>query len=487
MDWGRIAYWRCVQPSASSLWPTMNTSLFPEPLVFVDLETTGANFANDRIIEIGLVEVDENGAREWSMLVNPETEVSAFITGLTGIDTAMVSSAPKFGEIAALVAEKLRGRLFIAHNARFDYGFLKREFKRLGIDFRATTLCTVKLSRKLFPAHHRHNLDTLVERHGLNVDGDRHRALADARVLWDLWQRWHQELPAETIRHAVAAIVGRPELPPQIDPTVIDDLPEAPGAYAMFAEDGALLRVKRCTNIRQQVFTHFAPTSRDTALARNTWRIEWCEAAGELGARLQEIRLSQTIRKPADELCAWQLIQHADGDFRPRLVYARDLDFGATDDLFGLYMNRREAIHALRKLAEAHRLCHTHLGLGEAARGEACVAYRQKTCRGVCIGKEAVSLHSARLMTALAKFKLKNWPYSGPVALVERDEFGLREDFHVVDRWRYLGTVHNEQAMSELLEARVETAFDPDIYRILQRFVHAGKVRVVPLPLPALL
>jgi len=459
----------------------MNSHLAPEPLVFVDLETTGANFANDRIIEIGLIAVDADGAREWSMLVNPETSVSEFITGLTGIDTAMVSSAPKFADIAAQVSEKLRGRLFIAHNARFDYGFLKREFKRLGIDFRASTLCTVKLSRKLFPTHHRHNLDTLVERHGLSV-GDRHRALADARVLWDLWQQWHRELPADTIRHAVAVIVGRPELPPQIDPAVVDDLPEAPGAYALYAEDGALLLAKRSTNIRQQVIAHFAPACRDTALARNTWRIDWREAAGELGARLHEIDLSRSIRKAADELCAWQLLQHGEGDFRPKLVAARDLDFATTDNLFGLYMNRREAVHALRKLAEAHRLCHSQLGLGEAAAGAPCVAYKQKTCRGACIGKEALSLHSARLMTALAKFKLKTWPYRGAIAVVERDEFGMREDFHLVDRWRYLGTAHNELALAECLEGAADAPFDPDIYRIIHKFLQAGKVRIVPLP-----
>ena len=139
----------------------MNPALAPEPLIFVDLETTGANFANDRIIEIGFVEVDQYGAREWSSLVNPDRPVSDFITGLTGIDTAMVASAPSFEQLALLVLEKLRGRLFIAHNARFDYTFLKREFKRLGIDFRAPNLCTVKLSRKLFPEHHRHSLDAL--------------------------------------------------------------------------------------------------------------------------------------------------------------------------------------------------------------------------------------------------------------------------------------------------------------------------------------
>ena len=459
----------------------MNPLLAPEPLIFVDLETTGANFANDRIIEIGFVEVDQNGAREWSSLIDPGRPVSDFITGLTGIDSAMVSTAPTFEQLAPLVLERLRGRLFIAHNARFDYTFLKREFKRIGIDFRAPNLCTVKLSRKLFPQHHRHSLDALVARHGIVV-ADRHRALADARVLWDLWQQWHTLLPAETIRDTVDSLVGRPELPAQIDPALIDDLPEAPGAYAMYGEDGSLLLSKRSTNLRQQVLAHFAPTNRDTALVRNTWRIEWREAAGELGARLAELELSATARKPTDDLCAWQLVEHGEGDFRPQLVFARDVDFALADDLFGLYMNQREAVHALRKLAEAHRLCHNQIGLGASKAGEACVAFKQKTCRGACIGKEALSLHSARLMTALAKFKLSDWPYTGAVALIERDEFGMREDFHLVNSWRYLGTVHDEMALNELLKTRNENQFDPDTYRIINKFIKAGKVRVLPLP-----
>lgn len=459
----------------------MNPSSAPEPLIFVDLETTGANFANDRIIEIGCVEVDQQGVREWSSLVNPDVPISGFITGLTGIDTAMVSSAPSFEQLAPVVLEKLRGRLFIAHNARFDYGFLKREFKRMGIDFRTASLCTVKLSRKLFPEHHRHSLDSLVTRYKISV-ADRHRALADARVLWELWQRWHDLLPPEHIRETIKAIVGRPEFPPQIDPALADDLPEAPGAYAMYDEDDRLLLTKRSSNIRQQVFAHFAPANRDSALVRDTRRIEWHEAAGELGARLAELELSSTARKHAEALCAWQLARRGDGDYRPQLIYANDIDFALAPDLFGLYASEREAVHALRKLAEVHRLCHTQIGIGTGKPGEACVAYKQKTCRGACVGKEAIALHSARLMMALAKFKLSEWPYAGPVALLERDEFGMREDYHLIDRWRYVGTAHDEASMYELLENRSEADFNPDVYRIVSRFLKTGKLRVLPLP-----
>ena len=288
------------------------------PLVFVDLETTGANFANDRIIEIGLVKVSQHEVYEWSSLVNPGQPVSTFITGLTGIDSTMVESAPRFAQIADEVLEKLRGCLFVAHNARFDYSFLKQEFKRLGIEFRATNLCTVKLSRKLFPEHHRHSLEALVGRYNIPVTG-RHRALADARVLWELWQRWHQLLAPEIIRERLDTIIGRPQLPPQLDARVIDDLPEAPGAYAIYDATGGVLQLKRSANIRLQILAQFSPAERDTALVKNAFQIDWREAAGELGARLFELELSVNSRKSLAELCSWQLVEHAKGDFRPQL------------------------------------------------------------------------------------------------------------------------------------------------------------------------
>lgn len=159
------------------------------PLAFVDLETTGATATADRVTEIGIVEVDEDGSvREWQQLVNPGTRIPPFIEQLTGISNEMVADAPPFAAVADETLRRLEGRLFIAHNARFDYGFLKNEFKRLGIAFRAPVLCTVKLSRTLYPEFHRHNLDSLIERHGLQADA-RHRALADAQLIHQFWQK----------------------------------------------------------------------------------------------------------------------------------------------------------------------------------------------------------------------------------------------------------------------------------------------------------
>ncbi len=91
--------------------------------------------------------------------------------------------APTFSAIAAEVEERIADCVFVAHNARFDHGFLKHAFARIGRPFSARPLCTVRLSRRLFPDAHGHGLDAMVARHGLAVT-DRHRALGDARALW---------------------------------------------------------------------------------------------------------------------------------------------------------------------------------------------------------------------------------------------------------------------------------------------------------------
>ena len=118
---------------------------------------------------------------EWSSLVNPGCHIPRGITSITGIDTNMVAEAPRFEELGEAILRRLDGCLFVAHNAGFDYGFLRSEFRRIGMRFSAPRLCTVRLSRALFPEDHGHSLDALIARLGIVCDA-RHRALGDARA-----------------------------------------------------------------------------------------------------------------------------------------------------------------------------------------------------------------------------------------------------------------------------------------------------------------
>src|SRR5207344_1572910 len=188
--------------------------MFEPRVVFLDLETTGASADRDRITEIGMIEVAGGElVDEWSTLVNPGRGLPPAVTSLTGITDAMVMAAPCFADVASELQDRLEGRLLVAHNARFDYAFLRAEFRRLGIRFRSRVLCTVRLSRRLFPEHRHHNLDSLIERFSLSCSA-RHRALPDAQVLWAFARELRRGLEPERLAAAVAAVTRIPSLPP---------------------------------------------------------------------------------------------------------------------------------------------------------------------------------------------------------------------------------------------------------------------------------
>ena len=183
------------------------------PFVVVDVETTGGSAqTGDRVTEVAAVTVQGTQIRDaFHSLVNPERPIPPFITQLTGISDSMVRAAPVFGDIAGALAAELAGRVFVAHNARFDWSFLNAEFGRVtsgGLDaITEAQLCTVRLSRRMLAHLPRRNLDAVANHYGVTIDG-RHRAAGDARATalvlvgllkdaerqglytWEALQRW---------------------------------------------------------------------------------------------------------------------------------------------------------------------------------------------------------------------------------------------------------------------------------------------------------
>lgn len=448
-----------------------------QPLAFVDLETTGGSSRLDRITEIGIVEVDDDGVREWSTLVNPESRIPGHIQAFTGITDDMVRDAPTFDGVAKETLERLDGKLFIAHNARFDYGFLKASFRRAGHEFRPSVLCTVKLSRKLYPEHRRHNLDSLIERHGLKANG-RHRALADAQLIHQFWNLVNSSVAPDDLAAMLKELTGRPSLPSNVDPAIIDAMPEGPGVYRFYGEEEIPLYVGKAKCIRTRVLSHFAAdhsSAKEMSLSQQVRRIDWIETGGEIGALLKEAAMIKKMQpthnrqlRRNNDLCAISLVDQGNGHYTPQIVYARDLDFGTQTNLYGLFKTARVAKAALVKIAAEFRLCHVALELEKATKGKPCFAYQLKKCNGACAGLEPHVSHSARLLRGLSKLRLKTWPFGGPAYLKEGEEV------LVIDHWCYLGSARSEDELWPLLEAR-QPQFDRDTYRILSKV--AGKMR----------
>ena len=452
----------------------------PQDLVFVDLETTGGSPARDRIIEVGLVRV-ANGVliEEWSTLVNPEKRIPASIEAFTGISNEMVREAPRFSEIAATVFQKLAGAVFVAHNARFDHGFLHREFLRVNVLLNVPVMCTVKLSRRLFPQYVRHNLDSIIERHGI-VCTARHRALGDALVLRDLWQKLEADIaPAELGGAAAHALLAFPKLPPHLPPELADDLPDGPGVYRYFGEDGAVLFVGRAPSLRARVLSqlgteHASP--RDQALAAEVRSVDWFETGGELSSMLHEAQLIRRgkpryNRRRQDETGSITLRPRADGSGRLDILRVEDLEAREVAQCFGVFRSEKDAAKAVRDLARVHGLCLKTLGF-EDAEGS-CLGLQLGKCRGTCVGKEPLALHDMRARMALSALRIKTWPFPARIAL--REGSPEAAELHVFEYWSYIGTAKSDEELAELACRATSSgdalAFDADVYKILVRYL----------------
>jgi DNA polymerase-3 subunit epsilon len=472
--------------------------IFDAPLAIVDLETTGAHPAWHRVTEIAVLEVEGGKITgQWSTLVNPETAIPAAIQAITGITNDMVAGAPRFAELACGLHERLDGRILVAHNARFDYGFLRHEFERAGIRYSARTLCTVKLSRRLYPEHARHSLDSLIERHGLECRA-RHRALGDAEALWQFLRLAARERGAEVLAAAARHLSRQTTLPAGIDRAVVDAIPEAPGVYLFYGEDRVPLYVGKSVAMRSRVLAHFADdirSAKEMELARELRSIEWQRTAGELGALLREAELVKRLEpvynrrlRRASGLCGFAFEPpRGAGEAVPalRLVAADELDAERISELRGLFRSKRAALEALRGLADEHGLCLQTLGFDNTrgARG-ACFRHQLARCAGVCAGRESVAAHHGRVVAALARLASISWPYRGPIGVLESDPEREAADVHVVHHWRYLGTARSEAEVSDLLESGRRPGFDLDQYRILARHLAKRGVRRIDLPMP---
>jgi len=452
--------------------------MLQQPAVFVDLETTGTSPVHDRITEIAVIETRAGQVvNEWSTLVDPECSIPEYIQSLTGISNDLVAGAPVFAAIAQNLLEALSGRLFIAHNARFDYGFLRTAFERCGLTFRAPVLCTVKLSRRLFPQERRHNLDSLIQRHGLDCAA-RHRALGDAQAMLAFVEQVRRTVPADRIDAAVTAILRRPALPPGLSENDIDALPDTPGVYLFYDDRDVLLYVGKGIHLRTRIMAHFSADRRsrvDARIVQQVARIETIPIAGELGALLLEARLvkqrqplhNRRLRRQ-QELVALHWDAGTPGAI-PTLVSGGQLDAAALSGVYGVFRSRRQAKNTLHELATSQALCLKRLGL-EAGSG-ACIGHQLKKCRGVCIGDEDEIRHHLRMLEALSALRLARWPWSGAVGIRERCPQSGREEIHVIDHWCYLGAARDTDQVEELLASARQPVFDLDTYRLLLRYL----------------
>jgi DNA polymerase-3 subunit epsilon len=448
---------------------------FPR-LAFVDIETTGLGADHHRIAEIGVVTVDGHRVDEWGTLLDPGRRI-ADLPAEFGAEPVYfcadrATEWPRFADIAADLAQRLDGRLLVAHNARFDYAFLKAEFERAGIAFAAPVVCSLMLSRKLYPADDCHDLDAVCARHGVTV-GERHRALPDARLLQRCWSAFEREASSARIQTAITELLAEPLLLPDVDAGTIEALPPKRGVYELLDRDNNVLLVGRAPNLRLHLKRYFRidrHVRRAAEIAQQLGRIRWYPASGPLDAILRERELEVARRGAAQGEMTQRSRQtlvsiHVDPTSTPAAMIVPLADRSASDtEVFGMYETERKAANALRAIAVAHGICHRLLGL----RGKpACACAASPPLDGAAPSPHCDAWRTRHLMQlahAISPLRLQQWPFSGPIAIREG------RAVHVFDRWEHLGSARTVSDAQALLSQR-RHGFDADVYALLTRML----------------
>ena len=440
----------------------------------VDIETTGGRANHDRITEIGLIGIENATVSDaWSQLVNPEMPIPGAIQLLTGIHSADVLDKPVFPMIAEELYALLQERILVAHNARFDYSFLRNSFKRLGRSYSPPVLCTVKLSRFLNPERPTHKLDHLIQVYGLYC-ARRHRAMDDAAVLWDLIKCWIKEHGITRVLQGIESVMKHPALPPNLDPGDIDPIPDLPGVYLFYGKNDALLYVGKSIKLKTRIMSHFSADHahhKEMRIAQQVCRIEIRRTAGDLGARLLESRLIKKLRplynhrlRENRSLVYFLLDKDRQGYLQLKLKNSRQFPEHPCGRIVGLFKSKRAAQAKLREWTDEHGFCQQLTGLEKKSSGP-CFAYQLRKCRGACCGGESPAEYNQRLLDVIDDWYLKVWPYNGPRVVEERGE-DLTQ-FHLVDQWCCLDTQSDRERL--MIPDAGECRFDLDTYRILSK------------------
>ncbi len=373
--------------------------------VIVDIETTGGNMKNGKITEIAIYRHDGSKiVDEYVSLVNPECYISPFITSLTGITNEMVESAPPFYKIAKEVVDICKDAVFVAHNAGFDYNFIKEEFKNLGYQFDMPTICTVKLSRKLLPGHSSYSLGNICPELGIE-NSARHRAAGDALAtvqLFEILLSKNNGIINPEDPYKEFSVDG---LHPDLQIEYIKSLPQLTGVYYLHNENGEVVYIGKSKNIRNRVVTHLGnpKSKKGIEMKQNTADISFDLTGSELIALLKEsheIKLDKPRYNRAQRKSRSKIGLFSYNDRKGYMRLALKPNSGV-DVPIAIFESMQEGRDRLFQWIEEFELCQQLCGLYEGKYG--CFQYQLQTCKGACVGEEDNLLYNKRVLALIEK------------------------------------------------------------------------------------
>ncbi len=385
----------------------------------VDIETTGGHADKNGITEIAIFTHD--GTRvidSYTTLINPGIPIPSFLESYTGITNEMVENAPSFEMVSDKVYEMLHDKIFVAHNVNFDHTFIKHHLKHVGLDLNVKKLCTVRLSRKLFPGFTSYSLGNLCQSLGIPLQ-NRHRAHGDAAATVKVLEK---ALRADEDRSVIDGFLkkGSKEatLPPNLPRAEFEALPEKPGVYYFYDEQGKLIYVGKAINLKKRVLSHFS--GNNTSAKRQNFLREIFHLGFEVVAtELQALILESTeIKKhwPKHNKSQKSLeFNYAIYDYEDQKGYLRLAIDRVRRNITPLntYPKLADAFNHLQKLVLEFNLCPKLCMINSYK--EPCAALLAGCCIGACEFNEEAESYNARVYLAM-------------------NELGKKESYAIIDK-----------------------------------------------------
>ena len=427
----------------------------------VDIETTGGHASSGAITEVAIIL--HNGKEiegKYQTLVNPEVRIPSYITALTGINNDMVRDAPVFSQVAPNIFSLLSNRVFIAHNVNFDYSFLKHNLQQSGYQWEAPKLCTVRMSKKIFPGYTSYSLGNICRALNIHIS-ERHRASGDAEATVKLFSLLLENDNDGVLNTMLKKGSRESYLPLHLPVSDVDQLPHAAGVYYFHDQKHKIIYVGKAKDLRQRVTSHFSNNSlsrKKQELMRNVHRITFTLTGTEFTASILE---SLEIRKHWPQFNTSQkvlefgfgLYMFEDQQGRKRLCIDRLRKNSRPLSRFGLLT---DAHRSLWRLVKDHQLCAVSCFLQKDGICET-------DCRGVCRGEETVADYNRRVEEAVMHLQqeLPSFAILEPGREADENTWLLMEDgrFYGMGFLPAKQKIRNKEQLKDLLTPYTSNEF----------------------------
>ncbi len=451
----------------------------------IDIETCGGkfDFRRGRITEICIVSHDGLAVTDvYTTLINPECHISNYFSGLTGITNEMVADAPKFYEVAKKILELTEGRIFVAHNVSFDYGFIKEEFASLGYQYKRDTLCTVRLARKLIPGRISYSLGHICAAMGIEIFG-RHRAEGDAVATAELFNRLlalkaiHPQFKNQGVDELMVRRVDK------IKSYILKKLPESCGVYYFRNQEKKIIYIGKSTNMYNRAISHFnSDTKKHKQLLHELTNVDYVETGSELIALLLEAEEIKHHQPTYNRMRKSEKVSHTLSWFHA--------ENGAISFKIGPYEEAEHPLLAFSTYSSArarldnwidqHQLCLSYCGLTSS--DAICFNHQIKSCNGICAGDESVNDYNKRAIQIIRQHTYANSDF----IILDKGRRPEEKSVVLIENFKYAGFGYFDQtaqftqpeSLREIVQYR---QWHPDADLLIRHFLREKRAKVIQL------